>query len=109
MNRCVTAHPWRAKGKKQDESAPPETAPDLEMPSSPFSLAPSRWLVMMDIGREKGTWMPQSWGRSGRYAHGSRSKGNRLKPCDRVYVPQRSFGVGTKDVLSDAGPADTKP
>ncbi|CAN0227833.1 unnamed protein product [Ectocarpus sp. 4 AP-2014] len=55
-----------AKGKKQDENVPPETALDLEMPSSPFSLAPSRWLVMMDIGREKGTWMPQSWGRSGR-------------------------------------------
>lgn len=104
MNRCVAAHPWRAKGKKQDENVPPETAPDLEMPSSPFSLAPSRWLVMMDIGREKGTWMPQSWGRSGRYVHGSRSKGNRLKPCDRVYMPN----VRSASVQKMCCPKDTK-
>lgn len=32
-----------------------------------FSLAPTKWLIMMDIGREKGTWMPQSWGVSGRW------------------------------------------
>ncbi|CAN0496975.1 unnamed protein product, partial [Laminaria digitata] len=31
-----------------------------------FSLAPTKWLIVMDIGREKGTWMPQSWGISGR-------------------------------------------
>lgn len=31
-----------------------------------LDLASSCWLLKLDIGREKGTWMPQSWGRSGR-------------------------------------------
>lgn len=44
----------------------PSPQTESEPANSPFSLAPTRWLISMDIGREKGTWMPQSWGISGR-------------------------------------------
>ncbi|CAN0524221.1 unnamed protein product, partial [Scytosiphon promiscuus] len=53
--------------KVEDSDAQESSKPPLpDVTSSPFSLAPSRWLVMMEIGREKGTWMPQNWGISGR-------------------------------------------
>eukprot|EP00903_Cladosiphon_okamuranus_P014178 g13175.t1 len=60
-----------AKGKpKIREDQPQPDVVDRErarvLASSPFSLAPSQWLVMLDVGREKGTWMPQNWGISGR-------------------------------------------
>lgn len=57
---------YEGKPKVQDNQPTAAVLEKVE-PSSPFSLAPSQWLVMMDVGREKGTWMPQNWGISGRY------------------------------------------
>lgn len=49
-----------------ENSADKLTEPSSSEYGNGFSLAPTKWLIMMDIGREKGTWMPQSWGISGR-------------------------------------------
>lgn len=56
------------KNGKKGEDILKNSASDAPVQSSPspFGLAPTRWLISMDIGREKGTWMPQSWGVSGR-------------------------------------------
>lgn len=50
-----------------ENSADKLTEPSSSEYGNGFSLAPTKWLIMMDIGREKGTWMPQSWGISGRW------------------------------------------
>ena len=47
------------------------TEPSSSEYGNGFSLAPTKWLIMLDIGREKGTWMPQSWGISGRWVPGA--------------------------------------
>lgn len=67
---------------------------ESETATSPFSLAPTRWLISMDIGREKGTWIPQSWGISGRWEY-ARS-GVKMMVCKFVPStcnPTRSTGV----------------
>lgn len=46
---------------KQDEAA--SISDDRSIPGEP--LAGTRWDIEIDIGREKGTWMPQLWGSRG--------------------------------------------
>lgn len=72
------------------------TARRLTIPRAPpvaASLVGTRWTLSLDVGPEKGTWMPPSWGRSG------------ARAMPRVRV---EFADGGAIKLLETGPYDRR-